>query len=273
MLSLVLALALQEDFDKLWNYGDPAGTEQKFRAVQAQLLTQIARCQGLQGKFEDAHKTLDEAEKLDAGDLAKTRLLLERGRVWNSSGNKDKAKPLFEEAYRVASKIREDFHACDALHMLGIVSEPKAALEWNAKAIALAEASPKAKNWLGPLYNNTGWTHHDLGEYEKALEFFKKALAVYEELKRPGAVLYAKYSVGRALRLLGRLDEALRLQQSLDPKDGYVCEEIGECLLAQGKKADAKPWFGKAYDELSKDEWLVANEPRRLARLKELSGK
>lgn len=271
MLSLVLALALQEDFDKLWNYGDPAGTEKKFRAVQAQLLTQIARCQGLQGKFDEAHKTLDEAEKLDAGDLAKARLLLERGRVWNSSGKKDKAKPLFEEAYRVASKIGEDFHACDALHMLGIVSEPKEALEWNAKAIALAESSKKARTWLGPLYNNTGWTHHDLGDYEKACGYFKKATAFYKELQRPAEVRYARYAYGRCRRLLNYLDEALSIQESLDPKDGYICEEIGECLLALGKKDDAKAWFAKAYDELSKDSWLVENEPKRLARLKELS--
>jgi len=59
------------DFDALWNYNDPQQTELKFRELlqtakesnntsyYAQLLTQIARAEGLQRKFEDAHRTLD----------------------------------------------------------------------------------------------------------------------------------------------------------------------------------------------------------------------
>ena len=64
------------DFDALWNYDDPATTEQQFcallsraeqsddRSYHAQLLTQIARTQGLQRKFSDAHATLDTAQAL-----------------------------------------------------------------------------------------------------------------------------------------------------------------------------------------------------------------
>ena len=56
------------NFDTLWNYSDPKGTEAKFRELipqakesgdtsyYAQLLTQIARAEGLQRKFEEAHK-------------------------------------------------------------------------------------------------------------------------------------------------------------------------------------------------------------------------
>lgn len=59
------------DFQGLWDYNDPAGTESKFRAVlakaeasddrgyQAELLTQIARAQGVQRQFDAAHATLD----------------------------------------------------------------------------------------------------------------------------------------------------------------------------------------------------------------------
>ena len=61
-------------FDELWNYGDPAGTEQLFREILpvahasgnvsylAELLTQIARTRALQRRFEEAHGTLDEVE-------------------------------------------------------------------------------------------------------------------------------------------------------------------------------------------------------------------
>jgi hypothetical protein len=77
---------------------------------------------------------------------------------------------------------------------------------------------------------------------------------------------------------LGRLEEALSRQMALKQEydaveggDGYVFEEIGECLLALARDVDAPPYFRKAYDLLSQDTWLSANEPERLARLKNLA--
>src|SRR5215207_4714581 len=104
IIALLVAVAVAaggplEDFDKLWDYNDPAATERKFRELlptaegsadsssHAQLLTQIARAQGLQDRFEDAHATLDAVGKMLAADmkLARVRYLLERGRVFNSA--------------------------------------------------------------------------------------------------------------------------------------------------------------------------------------------
>src|SRR4249919_3318384 len=87
------------EFDSLWNYDDPAGTEAKFRellpkaqaagdsAYRAELLTQIARTQGLQQKFGEANATLDQADALIQPEMktARVRSLLERGRGLNSS--------------------------------------------------------------------------------------------------------------------------------------------------------------------------------------------
>ena len=78
------------DFDALWDYDRPAETETRFRDllpaaernpdVKMQLLTQIARAQGLQRRFEDAHATLEEVETgLPPGALRpRIRYLLER---------------------------------------------------------------------------------------------------------------------------------------------------------------------------------------------------
>lgn len=108
------------DFDSLWDYDHPAETGQKFRALldtakesgdtsyYAQLLTQIARTQGLQRKFGDAHRTLDEVQSLLKGNLvrgrAHIRCLLERGRAFNSSKHPDQARPLLLEAWEMALK-------------------------------------------------------------------------------------------------------------------------------------------------------------------------
>ena len=243
------------DFDGLWDYNNPEQTEIKFKELipkakesgdtsyYAQLLTQIARTKGLQRKFEDAHKTLDTVETLltDKLVVARSRYLLERGRVYNSSGNPDKARPLFLEAWEIAAANNADYHAIDAIHMLQIVEPAEKQLEWANIAIELAEKTKdeQAKKWLGPLYNNTGWTYHDLKQYDKALELFEKSLKWREEKKDDYGIIIAKWCVARTYRSLGRIDEAIKIQRSLVEEieqkgfkpDGFVFEELGECLL------------------------------------------
>jgi tetratricopeptide (TPR) repeat protein len=282
------------EFDALWDYNDPGQTESKFRELipvakesgdmsyYAQLLTQIARTEGLQRKFEEAHQTLDTVEAMLTDELvaARIRYLLERGRVHNSSGQPDESNPCFLEAWELGVAHGEDFHAVDAAHMMGIVEPPEKQLEWAAKAMELAEKSEdeRVRNWLGPLYNNTGWSYHDLGEYDKALELFEKSLRYRQEKKDERGIRIAKWTVGRVYRSLGRIEEALQIQKGLEKEfeekrveqDGYVFEELGECLLLLEKEDEARKYFKLAYDLLSKDSWLVANEAERLERMKKL---
>jgi tetratricopeptide (TPR) repeat protein len=284
------------DFDSLWDYNDPEGTEAELakllpeaessgnESYHAQLLTQIARTQGLQRKFEEAHATLDAVETLLTEDLvvARVRYLLERGRVFNSSNKPEDAKPLFLEAWEVALANGQDYYALDAAHMMAIVEPPEGQLTWADKAMDLAERSQdeRARRWLGPLYNNTGWTYHDLGEYDRALALFEKSLKWREEQQDEEGMRIAKWTIARAYRSLGRLEEALEMQRrlererqdlGLDPS-GYVFEEIAECLLLLGEDEEAQPYFRRSYDILSQDAWLAANESDRLERLRKLGG-
>jgi hypothetical protein len=84
--------------------------------------------------------------------------------------------------------------------------------------------------------------------------------------------------VARALRSLNRIEEALARQlelerefESVHETDGYVFEEIGECLLLLKRKEEARPYFAKAHEILSQDAWLAEGEADRLIRLKELA--
>jgi len=279
------------DFDALWDYSHPDQTEIKFRETLQQipednpafleLLTQIARAQGLQHKFEEAHQTLD----LVKGSLSKAvsrpniRYLLERGRVFNSSGHPEGARPFFEQAWEQAKQISEDFYAVDALHMLAIAAPPDQSLTLNLQAIKFAESSrqERARNWLGSLYNNTGWSYHAMGDYASALEIFKKAEAWQRSKGRVNETRIATWCVAQALRSLNRVEEALSKQialknefESAGESDGYVFEEIGECLLALNRAEEARPYFSKAYEILAQDTWLVEQEPDRLVRMKQL---
>ena len=84
--------------------------------------------------------------------------------------------------------------------------------------------------------------------------------------------------IAKTLRMKGKLDEAISIDRELVEQaehagepDGFFLEEVAECLLLQGKPDQAKPFFARAYANLSKDQWLLEREPSRLQRLDELS--
>jgi len=275
----------------LWDFGDPAATEVRFRALLpraraagdpgylAELLTQIARTEGLQQRFDDAHRTLDQAAALLGPGAGPSRagvlLLLERGRALDSSKRAAEARPLFLRAWENARAAGLDVLAVDAAHMVAIVEGPEEALAWNLRAIAFAEASgdADARKWLGSLYNNAGWDHHRAGRFGDALGMFQRSLAWREE-RSPGKASTERWCVARCLRSLGRVEEALAGQRALlaegeaaGEPDGFVHEEMAECLLALGREGEARPHFREAHALLSKDPWLSRDEPERIGRL------
>jgi tetratricopeptide (TPR) repeat protein len=280
------------DFDSFWDYDHPGVTERKFREILpvaldsldlpylSQLLTQIARAEGLQRKFQEGHKTLDRVQKaLDkTDDKTRVRYLLERGRVYNSSRKPEEARPLFQEALDLAIKSKDDFNAVDAAHMMAIVEPTEKQLQWNLKALDLAEnsAEEKVRKWKGSLYNNIGWTYFEQRQYEESLLMFEKALEFQQQQGDPNKIMIAKWCVAKTLRMMDHTEEALEMQRNLfeeyqaaGKKSGYVYEEIAECLTVMGQEQEAQGWFAAAYEELSRDPRL-ANEQDRLNRLKEL---
>ena len=283
------------DFEQLWDYNNPKETGQKFRALlpeaekqkdnskYIELLTQIARTESLQRKFDDAHKILDKAMKLIKPEhiVPRIRYMLERGRTYNSSGELGKAREIFLAAFSQAEKYNEDFYAIDAAHMMGIVEKDEESLKWNRIAIKIAEESKnkRANGWLGSLYNNTGWTYHDMKEYDKAMELFEKNVIWHTKRNSKQPLIIAKWCVARTLRSMDKIKEALKMQKDLTKEieekklnnGGYNFEEIGECMLLLDKKDESKPYFKKAYELLSADIWLQANEKERLNRLQKLS--
>ncbi len=280
------------DFDTWWDYDHPDATEAKFRTllsalpegspIRLELLTQIARAQGLQRRFDDAQTTLDTVERALPAEPARitARYLLERGRVFNSSRQPDLARPLFERAWAVAGATGQEDFAIDAAHMLAIVASGEAVLDWNLRALDLARRSgqPSSRRWLGSLLNNTGWTYHEAGRFAEALDCFERAAVWRRENGGGHAEQVARWCVARALRSLERHDDALAVLRQLETEfaaapepDGYVFEELAENLLAQGRLADARPYFAKAHGVLSGDSYLANHEPLRLQRLAQLA--
>jgi tetratricopeptide (TPR) repeat protein len=164
--------------------------------------------------------------------------------------------------------------------MLGIAAPPPERLDWNLKAVALADAAqdPRARRWNASLYNNVGWTWHDRGDYAAALAAWEKALAAHTAAGNPARIRIAQWTVARGLRSLGRLDEAQAIQLALATEndrlgtpDGYVYEELAEIAVARGGGAAAANWAAKAHAALKDDPSLQAGDSARLARLARLA--
>ena len=209
----------------LWNFDDLDTSERRFDeqlqketsdAGRAEVLTQLARVQGLRGEFAAGDKLIDQADALSDGSAAVfARIQMERGRLRNSGGDPVAALALFEAAFQTAEQGGEQFLAADAAHMAAIASPDRAGkLEWTERGVRIATESTDrdVSYWLGPLYNNLGWEYQDAGDHEAALEAFQRALASRERYpEMPDLIQHAKEAVSEALRSLGRDEEAGRL--------------------------------------------------------------
>ena len=75
-----------------------------------------------------AEKSMTVLARIDTGDgVVRARVLLERGRIRNSTGRSDQAVPLFRSALTAARSEGQDFLATDAAHMLAIAEPSQAA--------------------------------------------------------------------------------------------------------------------------------------------------
>jgi tetratricopeptide (TPR) repeat protein len=195
-----------------WDFNDVETSRQRFRGLleeettdvgKAEVVTQLARTEGLEDRFEDGDRLLDEAEAL-AGDsrLVRARVDLERGRLRRSAGDPDAALPLFETAFQTALAVPHEFIAVDAAHMAAIAApDLETRMAWADRGIAMAESSddPDVRYWLGSLFNNVGWDYFDAGEYDVALDWFERALVERERRPdEPDRIAHAREAVEEA---------------------------------------------------------------------------
>ena len=273
----------------LWDFDDLDGTERRLRGQleaeesedgRAEVVTQLARIEGLRGDFERADALADDAAERAGSDVARARVDLERGRIRRSSGDRDAARPLFESAYAGALTAGQLFMATDAAHMVALAApDHEGFVEWTNRGIALADTHDAASYWLGPLLNNLGWEHYDAGEYALALDYFERALAARErEPEKEAAIEIARYAVGKTLRALGRTDEAIPSLETavawathVDKPDGWFHEELAEEYAAVGRSDDAGVQARLAIPLLEADDPSFADDDERRTRLTALA--
>lgn len=263
------------DFRSLWDYANPALSEERFRAALAGadvdtafiLRTQIARSFGLRREFDRARDELaliaDQVGTV--GPEARARYHLERGRSYASATHPPEtqtpesaalARAAFQQAWDVARQAGFDNLVIDAVHMLAFVDPaPADQVRWARAALAVSVASsqPDAQRWEAPLRHNLGYALHQLGEYEAALAEFQKAVALREAAGADaGGTRVGRWMVAWTLRALGRTDDALAMQLGLEAEcesagapDPYVFEELEHLYRLRGDETRAAAYAAR----------------------------
>lgn len=225
----------------LWDFDDPAGSGERFLEAaegagepdRTSWMTQYVRALGLQERYDEATKVLDQLSS-DAPEAA-TYLALERGRVLRSSGRVEESREHFESAAALAESAGLEALHVDALHMTALAAPPEEQLALHEAALAAARAATdqRARDWDASLLNNLGMSYADAGDFEAALTAFEAAQAARERIGDPATIRVARWMVAWTYRNLGRRDEALEIQRALKQEleeagasDRYVDEEL-----------------------------------------------
>jgi predicted enzyme related to lactoylglutathione lyase len=269
---------LQGDYERaieFYKLSAQAAQKEMVRGTQGEALAQVARCYLKLNQKEEGRHWLTMAQEVvtDQMPMAWSRYLGVRGRYEWKDDQLEKATETFQEMYRYCLQHELHERAVDAAHMVAITAPQEEQIVWGKKGIEAAEKG-NIEGWLGPLWNNLGWTYEEMGSYEESRDALVKAREYHWKLGSEMNKLIADWSVGHAHRMAGQLDEAARwmrpvlawserlyaLEASGDAAEwiGHSCRELGELALKQEESAEALDYFRRAKEMLGQagmSEW------------------
>ncbi len=237
------------------------------RSNQVEALAQVARSFSIRGLGEEGRPWLQRAESLATREdpAGWSRYQLVKGVFQREDGRREDATDTFARLYDFCRENELYNRAVNAAHMAAISAEPEEQIAWGLKGIRAAEEGGY-EAWLGPLWNNLGWTYADLGRPEDALDALTKARDYHHKTGDELSRLIADWSVAHALRMVGRLDEAAEWtartlewaerRYTADPSPanaewvGLSRLERAEIALAQERPDEARGDFLLALEKL-----------------------
>ena len=177
----------------LWDFDDLDASEARFLAQlgeettdagRAEVLTQLARVEGLRGEFgrlrrvarrgRGARRRRPRARSSSAAGASARREATapgSRSSCGRSSSRRRAGRTSSPPTPRTCSRSS---------------TTPRRGRRAGSRSPARRD-DPGVRYWLGPLYNNIGWTRFEAGDHAGALEAFELALAARER-RRPARV-------------------------------------------------------------------------------------
>ena len=233
-----------EQAAELYKLTAEAAEREMVVGIRVEALAQVARCYLKMDRKEDGRRWLMMAAELatDRMPRAWSRYLGVRGRFEWLDDDLETATATFREMYEYCLQHELHERAVDAAHMVAITAPPEEQIQWGLKGIEAAEQGG-IEGWLGPLWNNLGWTHDDLGRHQEALEALLKAREYHWKLGTEMNKLIADWSVGHAYRMVGEHETAARWMRPV--------LAWSERLYAAERSPDAAEWIGHSCRELA----------------------
>lgn len=208
---------------------------------------------------------------------AESRLLRCEGYAHESLGDRTQAALRYGAAVATAEAAGDREALADALvsrgelrHFSGEYDGAIADLKRSydlCVQLGLEGGQSYALNAMANLYADA-----NVGEYDKAIGYYRELLARHEKAGRPGEVATAHFNLGSTLERKGEFAPALvhyRRAREIDAKRGdaeSVAEEdrvIGAVLVKQGKAAQALAWIDRALAH-----FLSGDDPDGVARVR-----
>jgi len=256
-----------EGAGKIYQQAASAAEAEGHRGNQVEALAQVARCYSIRGLGEEGRPWLARAAALadTSAPQGWARYEIVRGVYQREDGHRAEATETFARLYDFCREHGLHRQAVNAAHMAAIAAQPEQQIAWAHKGIQAAEEGGYASS-LAMLWNNLGWTYDDLGRYEEALDALTKAREYHWQTGDDQAKLIADWSLGHALRMVGRNDEARgyltgafawaerRYAEDPSPANaewlGMGHKELGELALAEGRRDTARRELAQAVGKL-----------------------
>jgi tetratricopeptide (TPR) repeat protein len=216
------------------------------------------------GKFDEAEKILNALNGNISPDLqgiTKTNL----GFLYLNQGRNDRALETLQQAIHDFEKANKGsgLEAAQAMTYLGLVYKSTGkhaqAEEQLLMALSLRQRLLKGDHELiAASYNDLGFAYGEI-DNDKALDYYEKALTIYQKLhgKEHPKIAIASTNIGftyRALILYGdavnNLETALKIWEKVytrpHPSKAFVLLNLGKTYLAMGDKKAALGYYDKA---------------------------
>jgi CHAT domain-containing protein len=183
--------------------------------------------------------------------------LLEIATVYDYLGDAQKAINFCHESVMIAHSEGDGDREAQALNYLGksyySLRDYQSALHYYNQALPLLEGKGKYEECFA--LHNAGNVHLEVGEFEKALEFFDKALAIMRRFGDKGAEASVLHSTGKVHlqrseieKALGFYNQSLKLfrESALLSGEAIVLNQIGKCYESAGDTEKALDHFNQA---------------------------
>lgn len=223
----------------------PAPAFDSLRAKQSFL---NARLMLEERRLDDALSSANRVSEIAPRDL-QLRLYAEAlaGQILFQKGKWDEGETLLAGTARAASEARERYYEAFALHQLGmgqlVRNRFDQALSYFERVLAFSDLGATAI--YARALNNAGVCYARLGQFDRAVEVQKRAVALHE--KQPRSADYE--------RALGQLGNTYLLQHDIREGMPYV-KRAFEVARDAGIQADAALWARNlAFAYIANEQW------------------